>query len=341
MTRKKLITSLTSKQEDLMPVYARRWIDIGLSTERVDPARAEAAIHRIYDLTKHEKPKVIHVPSPLVGAIASVVIARILLDHAARSAAGVSAVVSAVGSAVGSAVDSAVDSAVVSAVDSAVGSAVRDGSRSAGMAYFGGNLWCWYASLSSYMREVLAVETEHGAAWEELCQSVCYWWALRGFALASDRPTELHRDDQGRLHNETGPSIAWSDGFALYHLHGVGVPSWIVTNPERITVATIDAEGNAEVRRLMTERFPGGVSEYLHQTGAKVVDFDQVEVVRGSGRMMPRALLRDRHSNQFLEGTDGSTDRSYFMSVDPNASTCKEAHESISGLDESRCVAQS
>jgi hypothetical protein len=89
----------------------------------------------------------------------------------------------------------------------------------------------------------------------------------------------------------------------------------------------------------MIERM--GAGKYLSATGAALVDFDFVEVVRGQPRHMPRALLRDKHGNQFLEGTDGSTNRSYFMSTDPDARTCRAAHEAISALDERFCVAQS
>ncbi len=166
-------------------------------------------------------------------------------------------------------------------------------------------------------------------------------WAIvfPDVAFMVDRPSALHLDDQGRLHCEDGPAIAYRDGWGLFRWHGFTVPEFVITNPERITLEIIDGEGNAETKRIMIERF--GIGRYLHESGATLVDFDQVEVIRGSGKFMPRALLRDKHGNQYLEGTDGSTDRSYFMSVDPEVRSCRAAHESISGLDESRCVAQS
>ena len=92
----------------------------------------------------------------------------------------------------------------------------------------------------------------------------------------------------------------------------------------------------------------GGVGSWTVEALARsgvhslvLIDFDHVEVIRGSGKTMPRALLHDKHGNAYLEGTDGSTERSYFMSVDPAATTCRQAHQSICGLDESLCVAQS
>jgi len=173
----------------------------------------------------------------------------------------------------------------------------------------------------------------------EIAASAGWWWPFDGAVVMTMRPAELHRDDLGRLHNEDGPSISWGDGWALYHWHGQKVPEAVIRTPELITIKAITEESDAEVRRVMVERF--GVGRYLHETGAKLIDFDQVEVIRESGKYMPRCLLHDKDGNAFLEGTDGSTPRTYFMSVDPTAKTCREAHESICGLDESMCLAQS
>jgi hypothetical protein len=58
-----------------------------------------------------------------------------------------------------------------------------------------------------------------------------------------------------------GPYIQWADGTRLYSWHGIRVPAWVIEHPERLDRATIDAEGNAEVRRVMVERY--GWDRYL------------------------------------------------------------------------------
>jgi hypothetical protein len=67
---------------------------------------------------------------------------------------------------------------------------------------------------------------------------------------ASDRPTAIHRDPQGRLHHETGPAMSWADGWEIHAWHGVRVPadfhSWDI---ERAL-----SEPNAEIRRCAIER---------------------------------------------------------------------------------------
>ena len=75
------------------------------------------------------------------------------------------------------------------------------------------------------------------------------------FCMVSDRPERLTFDDQDRAHSPDGPFCRWRDGFSLYAVHGVEVAPRIVERPETLTLAEIDAERNAEVRRVMIERF--------------------------------------------------------------------------------------
>ncbi len=168
-------------------------------------------------------------------------------------------------------------------------------------------------------------------------------WPHSQFCMVSDRPTFLHRDDGGELHCEDGPAIGWSDGFCIYRIHGVTVPAWIVMNPEKITLAAIDKEGrdgSAEVRRIMIDRM--GTERYLQESGAKVIAIDMIRVCEGSEEYMPRALWQDKDGRRFLEGCDGSTNRTYFMQTSGDAKTCAEAHSVINGgLDDAKCVLQS
>jgi len=89
------------------------------------------------------------------------------------------------------------------------------------------------------------------------------------------------------------------------------------------------SEKNQEVRRIMIERY--GVGKYLVETEATVLDSD----FRGTPGGGARALMEDKNKIKWLVATDGSTDRVYHMMVDISAETCKEAHESLCGFDES------
>lgn len=67
--------------------------------------------------------------------------------------------------------------------------------------------------------------------------------------------------------------LQFADGeVTLYYWHGVEMPSWVIEQPEQITIQKIDAEQNAEVRRVMLERF--GVDRYCLDSNATLVDDD-------------------------------------------------------------------
>jgi hypothetical protein len=110
------------------------------------------------------------------------------------------------------------------------------------------------------------------------------WWPNRNFILASDRPSQLNRDTAGRLHSLDSPALEWRDGSALYYVNGVAVSRLVVMEPEKITTKMIDDEQNAEVRRVMMERF--GIARYITESGGQVIhsDVDQLG--------FPRRLLK-------------------------------------------------
>jgi hypothetical protein len=312
----KKITSLTEAQVARFPEFVDKWIKIGLSTEPADRERAERAIKGLYGLAQLREPRVIWLPCPLSAAMAAFSYYALTaqrrqktavgtavdtaVDTAVRTAVG-TAVRTAVGTAVGTAVDTAVGTAVRTAVGTAVGTAVRtavgtavgtakrlsDGdwarAQGAGYSFFGGSLWAgwgWYygPAACDYYSEVLGVSTDRH--YSEAVQSCGYYWLLDDVCFASERPSHINRDEQGRLHCEIGQSIGYRSGWGLWHWHGVQVPQLVVEHPELITVEMIDQERNAEVRRVMIERYRfgseiSGSGAFICDAGGKRVDYDE------------------------------------------------------------------
>lgn len=143
-------------------------------------------------------------------------------------------------------------------------------------------------------------------------------------------------------HCDDGPCIAWApdeaepDGKKAWFISGIEVTEQIVMRPETLTIKQIKEEKNAEVRRIMRERYGNG--KYLQETGAKVIDSDFEGARKGSA---PRVLLEDDEKQKWLVGTDGSTGRVYYMAVEGNIKTCRTAHESLFGFQESKILAKS
>jgi hypothetical protein len=186
----------------------------------------------------------------------------------------------------------------------------------------GGQFWVgWYwgsPSYVSYFREVCglrlppAIEAA-AEAYADTCSSASWWWPHRDFVIVSERPLWIDRDEQGRLHSTTRRAIEWPDGFGVYRIHGVTVPEWMVLNPERVSVATIDAETNQEIRRIQLEIY--GLARYVLDSRSEVVHED----VDSLGH--PRRLLRHNGmlfvavKNSTLE-PDGSR-KNYILAVHP------------------------
>jgi hypothetical protein len=102
----------------------------------------------------------------------------------------------------------------------------------------------------------------------------CMWWYPRdGLIIACERPLSVSFDEIGRLHNDTGPAIAFRDGWKLYAVHGVRLDGWIIEQSERLDIKTIEAEPNTEIQRVMIERF--GWDRYADECGASIIDHDE------------------------------------------------------------------
>ena len=181
-------------------------------------------------------------------------------------------------------------------------------------------------------------------ATQELTASCGWVWMYHEICVATERHSavNLDDDDPGRLHCEDGPALTFPDGWSIYAIHGVRVPEQVIMAPETLTTKQIQDEQNAEVKRIMRERY--GDMKYLRDIGAKIIDTDarDVSVVDiCEGRATSRALIEDDEGNRFLIGKDGSSERIYVMQVPNDTTTCQGAHESLSGFDESRIVSQS
>ena len=150
----------------------------------------------------------------------------------------------------------------------------------------GGNQWAAWPALAEFFREVaeLPIDWDPWMSWVTLAERSGPRIVHPEFCIVSDRPEILLVDEDNRPHCDDGPFCRWRDGTALYSIHGVRVPWWVVEHPERITVERIHGESNTEVRRIMLERY--GIERYME--GATLVDECMDEV----GQVL-RLLRRD------------------------------------------------
>jgi hypothetical protein len=133
-----------------------------------------------------------------------------------------------------------------------------------------------------------------------------------------------HRDSRGRLHRLDGPALLWPSGEHEYYIHGVRVPPWVVTHPHWITVEKIHVQRNAEMRRVLIDRY--GWARYIQDCGADVVDTCPAD--HPNPGMRGACLLRKKMPGDeplvYLEMVNSTRERDgtfkrYLERIDPKA----------------------
>ena len=186
---------------------------------------------------------------------------------------------------------------------------------SVGASVYGQHDAGWLAFYAFFKEEVgLTNQTEKLTGLWNLSQSA--GWAIphKEICWVSERHNILMRDERGRLHSVSGPACAYPDGWAIYAVHGVRVPEYVIERPEEITIAKIRDEKNAEVRRVMIERY--GEAKYITDSGMKPVAQDErfgdiyVEDLQAG-----RPIAKLRVTNRSPE-PDGSF-KTYWLPINP------------------------
>jgi hypothetical protein len=161
---------------------------------------------------------------------------------------------------------------------------------------------------------------------EVLCKSCGWVWWHENVLAISDRPSELHRDQQGRLHAEKGASISYRDGWSLYHWHGVAIPAeWVTGKPPSAAEAL--TWSNIEQRRAACEIV--GWNNILKQLNAKVIDQD-VDPEIGT---LLEASIPDSGKERFLSVKCG-TGRSFAIPVPREMKSALQASAWTYGIDD-------
>ena len=131
----------------------------------------------------------------------------------------------------------------------------------------------------------------------EVARSAGWWWPFEGAVILTERPTEIHRNTDGRLHNEDGPALLYPDGWGIWALNGLRVDRQIIETPETLTAAQVRDERNAEVRRHMLGRYAGlrgsaAAGQWLSDMGLQPVSSCDI-----TAKMQPSGLSIWRLTN--------------------------------------------
>lgn len=144
----------------------------------------------------------------------------------------------------------------------------RYGARSA--------MWPWYQVYGDFFKNVAKLEGDW-EKWDPINLDALHGgvrYTTKDFTIIADRPETLKIDEQGRLHNETGPAVKWRDGMEQYYWHGLSIPDWWIRNKKDLSPQIALSQENAELRRCACEIL-GWANILSHPSlNPKVIDED-------------------------------------------------------------------
>jgi hypothetical protein len=288
----KKIESLTDAQISKFPQYVKKWLDIGLSCEPCDLEKAKKAAVSAYKAAGLEPPKLWFVFDSPLSAAVGATMLKAQVWDQVRAQ-------------------------------------VRDQFRAQ---VFGSHEAAWLAMYDFIMRELnlSCVLPLNGLM--ELAKH-CGWWSpYAGACVLQHRHSEVHFDEEKRLHNDTGMAVKYRDGFGVWSINGIRVDEQIVMHPESQTIAQIHGEQNQDIRSIRIDRF--GWPRYLKESGADCVDFRD-NAIEGT----KEALYATNEGDKRLVATC-ATGRVFAMGVPSEVRTCEAAQEWLAGGKKFRLVAR-
>ena len=288
--------TLTPEQESILPGVRDEWLGYGLSCEPANRALAEEGVREAYAAAGLEPPKIIvWLDSPMAGALGQAFLQSMQFPDSDQ---------------VSDQVRDQVSGQVRGQVWDQVRDQVRENLNSWSRACIWGQHDVGYLAFTAAMQKIGVPKLDAIAGLQKVAQNAGWWWAFKGAVVLTDRPAELHRDKDLRLHNENGPAIRYRDGFGMYLWHGTRVPADLIETGW--TTERIFQEKNTEVRRCAIERL--GWPEFIESSGMTRVG----EPVPDPGNAPHEIALYDLPKNladmydekaRILLATNGSPER--------------------------------
>ncbi len=190
------IDKLTPAQEALLPVYEKKYLDIGLSTTPCDRPRAEKALKESYAYLKLAEPRVIWADSPFKGAK----IAAALLE--------------------GKPCKELYEIAPDLCEGEAFQEILKEEIQKQGDAASYGSFDAYWVSFYSFIANELPVKKDNLIdIINEIVLNTGVYWTFDDIIVATEKPVAIHMKDK-KLHCLTGKALEYRDGSGLYAVNG-------------------------------------------------------------------------------------------------------------------------
>ena len=331
-----MLEKLTPEQEARLPEFRDFGLNIGLSTERTDRVAADAAIRSHYRACGLAEPKeILWFDSPYAS-----VRARARVSVGASVGASVwdsvwasvrdsvrasvwdsvwASVKASVRDSVRVSVRDSVRASVGDSVRASVGVSVWDSVGDSVGAHYDANDASWFMAWDQYGISL----PPSALTMIEVSRHVWWYHPGREIVYASDRPTKIARDDEGRLHCENGKAIEFADGKGFSAWHGQTIPDeWVTGSPPEPAKAL--HWPNMDQRAAACEIV--GWHNILDQLKATTID-DSGDPVWGR---LVEADLPDSGKERFLDAMCG-TGRRFALPVPPDTANVDAAQSILHG----------
>ncbi len=92
--------------------------------------------------------------------------------------------------------------------------------------------------------------------WYDLACSCGWCYTFENIVFVCEKPSEIHLNDNGQLHNDGDIALKYSDGYGLYMLNGIKVPKYLAITPEsELDIKFFKEEKNADVRAEFIRKY--------------------------------------------------------------------------------------
>ncbi len=239
---------LTPEQEAKIPAYIDEALKNAYKTDTLDREAAKQAIFDIYDFKGKERPLVVFVASPLEAQKKVKILQEQFPDRQS-----------------------------ISELELARTLKQHQEPKEFVYSYQWYCFWSWigYYTYFKFLRN--EVYPEKKDEYPDLDRFLDWSTKLHyiqdagNVCFISDRPSVINVLKDGNLHCETGPALAYRDGFECYVLNGIKVPKEIVMTPaNELDANLIATTQNAEVRREIFRKI--GSENVVRKLNGKCLD---------------------------------------------------------------------
>lgn len=348
-----MLGKLTKEQEAIMLQTRDEWINLFFdnvkSQKGIDRPMFEDGIKWLYnDLLNKPTPKVVYCDSWL----SCLLTIAILKDK--------KHVWASVGDSVRDSIWASVRASVWDSVWDSVGDSVRDSVRDSVWASVGDSVWDLFNEYSSYIdlsnygwisfydffEKINILDNFEFKQYKKIIKSgVFQAYEYENFVFAVQPPISISKDERGRLHSVSEPSVIFRDKSEYYYIHGVNIqyPLFDKLSQNKYSFDDFVSENNEEIKAaalsFIEERH--GNEALFRFISSNLKEIDSYTDKKNEGYLVGTTkgmnigvytLFKGKIESidlAFVRCYCPSTDRMFFLAVDPINNNAKDAIASL------------